>query len=75
MHIPGPPQRPAVQQVYNMFHAINPLAGRLEPLLSARFAFVPPVSVPRFQKHPLGDGFSYHLCECCGMVFLLCEMN
>ncbi|CAG0888834.1 unnamed protein product [Darwinula stevensoni] len=55
--------RPAVQQVYNMFHAINPLAGRLEPLLSTRFAFIPPVSVPRYQKHPLGDGFSYHLCE------------
>ncbi len=39
--------RPPVQQVYNLFHPTDPLACRMEPLLSARFSRVPPINVPR----------------------------
>lgn len=53
--------RPGVSQVYNLFHPTDPVAARLEPLLSARFSMVPPVNIPRYQKYPLGDGQPYHL--------------
>jgi hypothetical protein len=52
-----------VQQVYNLFHPTDPVAARLEPLLSARFSMLPPVNVARYQKYPLGDGQPYHLCK------------
>jgi len=52
-----------VQQVYNLFHPTDPVAARLEPLLSARFSMLPPINVARYQKYPLGDGQPYHLCE------------
>ncbi len=55
--------RPAVQQIYNLFHPTDPLACRLEPLLSAKFSRVPPVNVPRYQKYPMGDGVSLSLIE------------
>ena len=58
-HIP----RPAVTQMYNLFHATDPLACRVEPLLSARFSRVPPINVPRYQKYPMGDGASLSLIE------------
>ncbi|XP_035714341.1 protein retinal degeneration B isoform X2 [Folsomia candida] len=51
------------QQVYNLFHPTDPLAARLEPLISARFAGVPPVNVARYTKYPLGDGLPFHLLE------------
>uniref|UniRef100_A0A8C4ZV59 Phosphatidylinositol transfer protein membrane associated 2 n=1 Tax=Gadus morhua TaxID=8049 RepID=A0A8C4ZV59_GADMO len=50
--------RPACQQVYNLFHPADPSASRLEPLLGKRFHLLPPFSVPRYQRFPLGDGHS-----------------
>ncbi|KAM6975605.1 membrane-associated phosphatidylinositol transfer protein 2 [Tautogolabrus adspersus] len=50
--------RPACQQVYNLFHPADPSASRLEPLLDKRFHLLPPCSVPRYQRFPLGDGLS-----------------
>ncbi|KAK2887994.1 membrane-associated phosphatidylinositol transfer protein 2-like isoform X3 [Channa argus] len=50
--------RPACQQVYNLFHPADPSASRLEPLLDKRFHLLPPLSVPRYQRFPLGDGHS-----------------
>ncbi|XP_006804785.1 membrane-associated phosphatidylinositol transfer protein 2-like isoform X1 [Neolamprologus brichardi] len=55
--------RPACQQVYNMFHPADPSASRLEPLLDKRFYLLPPCSVPRYQRFPLGDGHSALLVE------------
>ncbi|XP_069168052.1 protein retinal degeneration B isoform X3 [Procambarus clarkii] len=57
-------QRPACQQVYNLFHPTDPLAVRVEPLLSARFSLLTPVTIPRYTKYPLGDGIPTHLLEC-----------
>nr|XP_023411909.1 membrane-associated phosphatidylinositol transfer protein 3 [Loxodonta africana] len=48
--------RPACSQVYSFFHCADPSASRLEPLLEPKFHLVPPVSVPRYQRFPLGDG-------------------
>ncbi|KAK2818639.1 hypothetical protein Q5P01_024200 [Channa striata] len=50
--------RPACQQLYNLFHPADPSASRLEPLLDKRFHLLPPFSVPRYQRFPLGDGHS-----------------
>ncbi|XP_068609251.1 membrane-associated phosphatidylinositol transfer protein 2-like [Brachionichthys hirsutus] len=55
--------RPACQQVYNLFHPADPSASRLEPLLHKRFYLMPPFSVPRYQRFPLGDGHSALLVE------------
>ncbi|OXB63195.1 UNVERIFIED_CONTAM: hypothetical protein H355_013960 [Colinus virginianus] len=54
---------PACEQIYNLFHAADPCASRLEPLLAKAFHAVPPLSVPRYQKYPLGDGTSCLLAE------------
>ncbi|XP_006035961.1 membrane-associated phosphatidylinositol transfer protein 1 [Alligator sinensis] len=55
--------RPACDQIYNLFHAADPCASRLEPLLAKAFHAMPPLSVPRYQKYPLGDGTSALLAE------------
>ena len=55
--------KPPVQQVYNLFHPTDPIASRLEPLLSARFTNLPPINVARYTKYPLGNGQPYHLME------------
>ncbi|KAK9881590.1 hypothetical protein WA026_016461 [Henosepilachna vigintioctopunctata] len=55
--------RPSCQQVYNLFHPTDPVAARLEPLLSARFSILPPVNIPRYAKYPLGNGQPYHLLQ------------
>lgn len=55
--------RPACQQVYNLFHPADPSASRLEPLLERRFHTLPPFSIPRYQRYPLGDGSSTLLVE------------
>ncbi|XP_060931661.1 membrane-associated phosphatidylinositol transfer protein 2 isoform X2 [Limanda limanda] len=55
--------RPACQQVHNLFHPADPSASRLEPLLDKRFYLLPPLSVPRYQRFPLGDGLSALLVE------------
>lgn len=57
-------QKPNCQQVYNLFHPTDPIASRIEPLLSARFSMLPPVNIPRYAKYPLGNGQPYHLCKC-----------
>uniref|UniRef100_A0A452HWE7 DDHD domain-containing protein n=1 Tax=Gopherus agassizii TaxID=38772 RepID=A0A452HWE7_9SAUR len=54
---------PACEQIYNLFHAADPCASRLEPLLAKAFHAVPPLGVPRYQKYPLGDGTSALLAE------------
>ncbi|XP_017766870.1 PREDICTED: protein retinal degeneration B isoform X5 [Eufriesea mexicana] len=56
-------RRPLVNQVYNLFHPTDPVAARLEPLISARFSLLPPVNVARYLKYPLGNGQPYHLLE------------
>ncbi|XP_008563646.1 PREDICTED: membrane-associated phosphatidylinositol transfer protein 2-like, partial [Galeopterus variegatus] len=55
--------RPACQQVYNLFHPADPSASRLEPLLERRFHALPPFSIPRYQRYPLGDGCSALLAD------------
>ncbi|KAL2100466.1 hypothetical protein ACEWY4_004860 [Coilia grayii] len=55
--------RPACQQLYNLFHPADPSASRLEPLLERRFHLLPPFSVPRYQRFPLGDGHSALLAD------------
>lgn len=55
-------KRPLVNQVYNLFHPTDPVAARLEPLISAKFSLLPPVNIARYQKYPLGNGQPYHLC-------------
>ncbi|XP_039751202.1 protein retinal degeneration B isoform X2 [Pararge aegeria] len=55
--------KPPVQQVFNLFHPTDPVASRLEPLLSARFTNLPPINVARYAKYPLGNGQPYHLIE------------
>lgn len=57
-------QKPNCQQVYNLFHPTDPIASRIEPLLSARFSMLPPINIPRYAKYPLGNGQPYHLCKC-----------
>lgn len=49
--------------VYNLFHPTDPIASRIEPLLSARFSMLAPVNIPRYAKYPLGNGQPYHLCK------------
>lgn len=53
--------KPACTNLYNLFHQNDPSALRIEPLLSARFSYITPVNVPRYQKFPLGDGQPIHL--------------
>ncbi|XP_028050216.2 protein retinal degeneration B isoform X9 [Monomorium pharaonis] len=55
--------RPLVNQMYNLFHPTDPVAARLEPLISARFSLIAPVNIARYQKYPLGNGQPYHLLE------------
>ncbi|XP_062973016.1 membrane-associated phosphatidylinositol transfer protein 1 isoform X2 [Elgaria multicarinata webbii] len=55
--------RPSCEQIYNLFHAADPCASRLEPLLAQQFHAMPPFAVPRYQKYPLGDGSSTSLAE------------
>lgn len=64
---PGFQVRPACSQVYSFFHCADPSASRLEPLLEPKFHLVPPVSVPRYQRFPLGDGQSLLLGRFLGM--------
>ncbi|XP_063002898.1 membrane-associated phosphatidylinositol transfer protein 3 [Elgaria multicarinata webbii] len=54
---------PACNQVYSLFHSADPSASRLEPLLENKFHLLPPFTVPRYQRHPLGDGRSHLLAD------------
>lgn len=55
--------KPHCTQLYNLFHPTDPIASRIEPMLSARFSMLPPINIPRYAKYPLGNGQPYHLCE------------
>ncbi|KAL8576133.1 hypothetical protein ACOMHN_001483 [Nucella lapillus] len=55
--------RPQCLQVYNLFHSSDPLAVRLEPLVSDGFKHLAPVKVPRYSRFPLGDGEPVHVVE------------
>ncbi|XP_064158680.1 membrane-associated phosphatidylinositol transfer protein 3 [Anguilla rostrata] len=50
--------QPACSQIFNLFYSSDPSASRLEPLLHSCFHKLPPFSVPRYQRYPLGDRFS-----------------
>uniref|UniRef100_A0A670YSF1 Membrane-associated phosphatidylinositol transfer protein 3 n=1 Tax=Pseudonaja textilis TaxID=8673 RepID=A0A670YSF1_PSETE len=54
---------PACSQVYSLFHSADPSASRLEPLLENKFHLLPPCTVPRYQRYPLGDGRSHLLAD------------
>lgn len=53
--------RPSCENIYNLFHLNDPSALRIEPLLNARFSYIPAINVARYQKYPLGDGQPIHL--------------
>ncbi|KAJ1184529.1 hypothetical protein NDU88_001335 [Pleurodeles waltl] len=55
--------RPSCSQVYSFFHSADPSASRLEPLLEKTFHLLPPFTVPRYQRYPLGDGKTCLLAE------------
>lgn len=58
------PPHPVCGQVYNLFHPMDPLACRIEPLICLQFSKLQPVKVARYAKYPLGDGIPSHLLEC-----------
>ncbi|WAR03801.1 PITM1-like protein [Mya arenaria] len=55
------PNRPDCQQIYNLFHASDPSAFRIEPLLNYIFRQIPPIKVARYNKFPMGDGESIQI--------------
>ncbi|KAJ8256434.1 hypothetical protein COCON_G00185860 [Conger conger] len=56
--------RPACSQIFNLFYPSDPSASRLEPLLHPAFHKLPPFSVPRYQRYPLGDRCSSLIADC-----------
>lgn len=52
---------PCCTQIYNMFHLTDPIALRIEPLLSKKFRSIEPLMIPRYSKYPLGDGSNLSL--------------
>ncbi|XP_052247564.1 protein retinal degeneration B-like isoform X1 [Dreissena polymorpha] len=57
------PERPECQQMYNLFHASDPSAFRLEPLVNFTFRQIPPIKVSRYNKFPMGHGESIQIVE------------
>ena len=55
------PVRPECQQMYNLFHASDPTALRIEPLVNYMFKQIPPIKIARYNRFPMGDGESLHL--------------
>lgn len=53
--------RPCCGQLYNLFHACDPNASRIEPLIQTQFSQIPPCCIPRYSQFPLGDGESTSL--------------
>lgn len=47
--------------MYNLFHASDPAAFRLEPLLNFVFRQIPPIKIARYSKFPMGDGESIQI--------------
>ncbi|CAF3064701.1 unnamed protein product [Rotaria sp. Silwood2] len=65
--------RPYCGQLYNLFHACDPNASRIEPLIQSEFSQIPPCCIPRYSQFPLGDGESTLLIEYihqCSNLFL-----
>jgi hypothetical protein len=50
--------RPCCGQLYNLFHACDPNASRIEPLIQPEFSQITPCCIPRYSQFPLGDGES-----------------
>jgi hypothetical protein len=50
--------RPCCGQLYNLFHACDPNASRIEPLIQSEFSQILPCCIPRYSQFPLGDGES-----------------
>ncbi|CAF1375393.1 unnamed protein product [Adineta steineri] len=55
--------RPCCGQLYNLFHACDPNASRIEPLIQSEFSQIHPCCIPRYSQFPLGDGESTLLVE------------
>ncbi|CAF3708247.1 unnamed protein product [Rotaria sp. Silwood1] len=55
--------RPYCGQLYNLFHACDPNASRIEPLIQSEFSQIPSCCIPRYSQFPLGDGESTLLVE------------
>ena len=47
--------------MYNLFHASDPTALRIEPLVNYMFKQIPPIEIARYNRFPMGDGESVHL--------------
>ena len=62
--------RPCCGQLYNLFHACDPNAARIEPLIQHEFRQIPPCCIPRYSQFPLGDGESTLLGKPLGQFFL-----
>jgi len=50
--------RPCCGQLYNLFHACDPNAARIEPLIQSEFSQINPCCISRYSQFPLGDGES-----------------
>ena len=46
-------QKPACSQVYNLFHSMDRLVMRLEPLIEGRFSEISSIVVPKYSKQVL----------------------
>lgn len=48
--------KPPCQQFYNLFHATDPVSLRLEPLIDPAMSGLAPLNIPRYTRHPKGNG-------------------
>eukprot|EP01135_Chromosphaera_perkinsii_P006050 Nk52_evm4s386 gene=Nk52_evmTU4s386 len=51
--------KPRCGQFYNIYHSVDPVAFRVEPLLDESFASIKPVVLPRYHQFPIGRGEDY----------------
>ncbi|KAF8358291.1 pitp-1 [Pristionchus pacificus] len=45
-------------QMFNLYYPLDLCGARIEPVLNPQLCILPPSSVPRYQRSPLGDGKS-----------------
>ncbi|CAD5215318.1 unnamed protein product [Bursaphelenchus okinawaensis] len=43
-------------QLFNLFYTLDTCGARLEPVLNPQLSLLPCLTVPRYQRYPLGDG-------------------
>ncbi|CAD5221268.1 unnamed protein product [Bursaphelenchus xylophilus] len=43
-------------QLFNLFYSLDTCGARLEPVLNPQLSLLPCLTVPRYQRYPLGDG-------------------